>query len=359
MNGADSLVSLVIPAYNEAGIIRGNLGVLVEFMRSVEDEIRWEIVLVNDGSKDETGKLAEEFALTCPQMRVIHHGKNLNLGQGLRTGFANARGETIVVLDLDLSYTPDHVLRLVRHMRETHADVVIASPYMPGGKAVNVPSDRLWMSRVANRFISFVAPGKISTFTGMVRAYNTEFIRSLSLKAIGMEINMEIIYKAITLRARIEEIPSKLEWRRQDETPVDVKPKRKSHMSVPWHTLATLFSGFIFRPFLFFFIPGALVLMFALYAMVWFLLHFLTAYKANVQYSGFFQRCTESVELAYVDNSHTFVVGGVALILAVQLISLGILSMQNKRYFEEVFYLGTSIYKNQQRSANAERNEHE
>jgi glycosyltransferase involved in cell wall biosynthesis len=220
------LVSVVVPAFNEAAIVEKNLAALCRYMEGLEDEYRWEIVLVNDGSSDGTGRLGEAFAGTRSNITVLHHPVNFGLGQALKFAFKHCRGEYIVTMDLDLSYSTDHIRRLLTRIRETRAKVVVTSPYMEGGHISNVPWLRRTLSVWANRFLSATAKGSLSTLTGMVRAYDARFLRTLDLRAMGMEINPEIIYKAMMLRARIEEIPAHLDWRLQNAA----GPKRKSSM---------------------------------------------------------------------------------------------------------------------------------
>ena len=89
-------VTLIIPGYNEEAIVASNLIVISEYMKGLEDRFDWELVFVNDGSIDRTGELAEEFSKSKDNVKVIHHIVNLNLGNALKTGFANSSGEYIV-----------------------------------------------------------------------------------------------------------------------------------------------------------------------------------------------------------------------------------------------------------------------
>jgi len=195
------LVSIVVPGFNDAAILTRNLQRICEYMQSLEDRCRWELLFVNDGSTDSTGALAEAFAETRQNVFVLHHITNFRLGQALRFAFNNCRGDYIITLDVDLSYAPEHIGMLLENIRETRAKIVIASPYMEGGKISNVPWMRKTLSRWANRYLSFTAPGDISTLTGMVRAYDARFVKSLDLKAMETEINEEIIFKAQMLGA--------------------------------------------------------------------------------------------------------------------------------------------------------------
>ena len=265
------MVSLVVPAYNEAAIIQQTLAELCDYMAGLEHRYRWEIVVVNDGSSDGTGALVEEFARHRKNVRVIHHQTNCNLGQALRTAFQACRGDYIVTLDADLSYSPDHIERLLAKIQETGAQIVLASPYMAGGKCSNVPWSRLVLSRFANRLLSLAAKGRLSTLTGMVRAYDSGFIHSLSLRSVGTDINPEIIHKAQMRSARIEEIPAHLCWPPQvqsSDRPASGlaaqkvgTPLRQSHMKIMKSLKATLLTAFAFRPSLAFLAPAVVILL--------------------------------------------------------------------------------------------------
>jgi len=242
------LVSLVAAAYNEETIMMRNSTLLCEYMESLEDQYSWEMIIVNDGSTDQTGDLAEAFAGGRENIRVFHHVVNFGLGQALRTAFNQCRGDYVVTMDMDLSYSPDHIESLLYTIGETKADVVIASPYMKGGKTSNVPLKRLLLSKCANRFLSFFAPGKLSTLTGMVRVYEEKLLKKICLKANGFEINTEIIYKAWLLRSRIIEIPAHLDWSELR----GIKRNRKSSFRILRTSLNYFSSGFMFKPFQFF-----------------------------------------------------------------------------------------------------------
>jgi glycosyltransferase involved in cell wall biosynthesis len=325
-------VSIIVPAFNEAAIITENLGVICAYLETIEDRYRWELVVVNDGSTDETGMLINEFAASRPNVVALHHAINFQLGQALRYAFNNARGDYFVTFDADLSYSPDHIGRLLDEITDSNAKVVIASPYMEGGRTTRVPRLRKIMSRWANRLLSATAKGKLTTITGMVRAYDAPFLKSLNLKTVDAEINPEIIYKAQILRAHIVEIPAHLDWTFRQTG----GKRRKSAVRVSRGLASSTFSAFLFRPFMFFIVPGLIVLVLALYSLGWAAYHVGSAWPDTASFS-------DAVAVAYADRPHSFIVGGISLILAFQLLSLGFIAVQNKRYFEELFHLGTSI----------------
>lgn len=337
------LVTIVLPAYNEAAIIEDNLKLLEDYLKSLDGRYRWEMLIVNDGSTDETGQLAEAFAQGRDYVRVLHHGINFGLGQALKFAFNHCQSDYLVVFDLDLSYAPEHIGKLLEKIRLTNARMVVASPYMKGGKISNVPWLRKTLSVWANRFLAFAVKGNIVTLTGMVRVYDGKFLRSLNLRSTGMEINPEAIHKTMLLNARIEEIPAHLHWRSPSKRQTK-RQKRQSSMKILRHTMAIILSGFIFRPVMFFLIPGLILLSCSLYANAWVLIHCWGQYQIFAQ-DTFFPDLTEVVAAAFYQAPHAFIIGGMSLIIAIQFLSLGILSLQTKNYFEEIFYLGSAIYK--------------
>jgi glycosyltransferase involved in cell wall biosynthesis len=324
------LVSLVIPAYNEAAVVEQNLGVLCDYMRTLESKYDWEMVVVNDGSKDNTSMLAKAFAASRSNVFVLDHAVNFGLGQALKFAFNECHGDYIVTVDMDLSYSPDHIERLLDTLVKTRAKIVIASPYLAGGAVENVPEFRRILSVGANKFLSIASHGRIKTLTGMVRAYDARFLRTLDFYSMGMEVNSEILYKAMVLRARIEEIPAVLKWHLPDPNAPVAKPARKSSMRIAKYVATLLVSGFLYRPIMFFAVPGLTALGIFAWCALWMLVDIF-------QFRG--------LTGAWNNAPATFVVGFLSLLAAVQMLSCGLISLQNKCYFEQMFHLGTTTYR--------------
>src|SRR5262245_29141609 len=89
------LISVIIRAFNEAAMLWSTLTEVIGYLESRQDRYRWELIVVNDGSSDRTGELAEEFASSRSDVRVAHHVRNLGLGQALKTGFECSRGDYV------------------------------------------------------------------------------------------------------------------------------------------------------------------------------------------------------------------------------------------------------------------------
>jgi glycosyltransferase involved in cell wall biosynthesis len=335
-------VSVVVPCYNEEAILKSNIETIRNFLEIRSSKYDWEILIINDGSRDKTGEIADEIEKLDDHVRVIHHPVNLNLGNALQTGFRNAKGEVIVVLDVDLSYSVEYVELLVDKLISESADIVIASPYMKGGKVTAVPFVRKIMSKWVNKFMQFSAQDKYYTFTGMVRAYRSKFIRSVNLKTKDYEINPEIMYKAMILRARIIEIPAHLDWTEQNK----FAGQRSSSMRAIRGFFSGLMSAFIFRPYIFFIGLGAILMCLSLYQLVWLLvdtlsfLHTIIVQEIQTDYPFSY-----SLAEQFKKNPQSFLVGGITFLAAIQFLGLGFLSLQSKRYFEELFHITSNIKK--------------
>ena len=334
-------ITVITPCYNEEAILQINIDVILEFLRSKNDKYKWEILIINDGSKDKTGAIANKLAAENDEIFVIHHPTNLNLGNAIKTGFSNSKGEIIVILDIDLSYSVEYIEKMVDKLIETSADMVMASPYMKGGKVTAVPFFRRIMSSWVNKFMRFAAQDKYYTFTGMVRAYKREFTETLNLKTRDYEINPEIVYKGMILRAKIVEIPAHLDWTLQNK----FAGSRFSSLRVIRSFLSGLMSGFIFRPYIFFLGIGVILMLLSFYELVWLLYDTLSGMSATSLKTDQAISFSSSLALQFNKNPQTFLVGGITFVIAIQFLSLGFLSLQNKRYFEELFHLGTSLKK--------------
>ncbi len=330
-------VSIIVPVFNEEALLERNLSELHGYLASGERSYDWEIVVINDGSSDNSGAIADQFARQHGNTRVLHHPTNFGLGQTLKFGFANTESDYVVTMDADLSYDARHIDELLNVIRESHAKIVLASPYMEGGSIKNVPRVRQILSVLGNRFLRLFVKGHFSTLTSMVRVYDGPFIRSLDLRAVGMDVMPETLHKAMVLHARIVEMPARLDWGPQLEFGKD----RVSSMRLIRHVFSTIMSGFIFRPFLFFVAPGIVFGVFALYVNFWMIVHYFEA-LAELRGSGLEYSLSDAFAVAYSNYPHTFIIGFLSLMVAIQLIGMGFMSLQNKRYFEDLFHLGST-----------------
>jgi dolichol-phosphate mannosyltransferase len=222
-------LSIVIPMYNESENVRNTLSQVEKALTSYRG--RFEIIAVDDGSRDDTRKVLNEIASQNGHIRVVSYSKNTGRGMALRKGFKASKGEIVVSIDADLSYDPSYILDLVETLKkEEETDVILASPYMPGGGVRDVPFIRLWISRLGNRVLRFAMPNRIYTSTGIFRAYRRKVLESLELESDGKEIHLEILSKVIALGYRIKEVPAILTSRKKGKSKFKFRKTALSHL---------------------------------------------------------------------------------------------------------------------------------
>lgn len=329
------MVTVLIPAFNESLKIHSSLEEIYRYMQGLTDRYDFELLVIDDGSTDDTADIVEKFAVGRPEVRLLRQPVNMRLGQALRDGFAAAEGDIIVAFDSDLSYSVDHIGRMLDTMERDQVAVVIASPYMRDGKTSAIPWNRAQMSKQINRVLATASQYDVKTVTGMVRAYDANFIKGITLKSMGPEINTEILYKAQIMRVRVAEIPAHLDWSDQAER----MAKRKVSLRVTTTSKLLMFASFLYRPIVFFMLPGLVLLavsMWSTASLFWTVTH-----EASEHVGGVDARLTEGFAHAWQLRPQTFIIAGFTFLAAAQLISLGLLAAQAKRYFEELFYTAT------------------
>jgi glycosyltransferase involved in cell wall biosynthesis len=205
--------SVLVPAFNEGAEFQATLERLREFFDSVSGRYTLRLLVVDDGSSDETAAIADAFARHAENVRVVHHERNRGIAAALQTGLAELPGDPVVVLDADLSYAPEEtVVPMLDALAAQRAAIVVASPYMRGGRVSNVPFIRLLASRCANALLSAFTGGRVSTLTGMVRAYSPAAVaRALECRPEG-EFNSWILMDALRREAIVAEVPAHLCW---------------------------------------------------------------------------------------------------------------------------------------------------
>jgi dolichol-phosphate mannosyltransferase len=196
---------ILIPAYNEAG----NLLLIEERLipQLVKDKIEFKIILVDDGSSDDTPSIADKMAGRREDFRVIHHKKNLGLGAALRTGYKNAENRWVISIDSDLSYSPDQILNLINAI-EPGVDAVFGSPYMRGGLVKGVSQVRIIPSKGISMLYSVVMLNRLSCWTGMFRVIKRTAIQDITITQNGFDGVAEIAVRLAKRGYKIVEVPA-------------------------------------------------------------------------------------------------------------------------------------------------------
>lgn len=199
----DALV--IVPTYDE----RENLPAIVP--QILAQDPRLEVLVVDDGSPDGTGALADELAAREPRVHVIHRTGKLGLGTAYIEGFrwAIERGYQLVFeMDADFSHDPRHLPDFLALAEEF--DVVIGSRYMRGVTVVNWPMGRLLLSWLANWYARIVTGLPIHDLTSGFKCYRRPVLERLDLDAIrsnGYSFQIETVFRAWHAGFKIVEMP--------------------------------------------------------------------------------------------------------------------------------------------------------
>ncbi len=241
---ADTAVrlSLVIPCFNEDANIRAFASRLLPVLPPLTarfDEI--EVVLVDDGSRDDTWAAIDEFARTIaanPRLvaRPQRHERNAGLGAAMRTGLSVASGDVIVTTDCDGTYRFDELPRLLDVLRD-NVDVVTASPYHPAGRVDNVPAVRLLFSRGASWMYRALVRRDVHTWTALFRAYRRDVIRTVPFASDGFLAGTELLVNALDAGYRVAEYPTTLHARVAGVSKARIARTVRAHLGFQWHLL--------------------------------------------------------------------------------------------------------------------------
>ncbi len=205
-------LSVVIPAYNEARFI----GPLLEQVLAVDLAsvgLEREVIVVDDGSKDDTAAIARTFPV------VVLQKPNGGKGSAVREGIRRATGTYLMIQDADLEYDPRDYLPMIRAIREPGVDVVYGSRYLaPGTRGGQVARffaakhpRQGWAAYVGGRSLSLIGlafTGRLLTDTvTALKLFPVDLIQSLPLVTAGFELDHEITARLLARRRRIVEVP--------------------------------------------------------------------------------------------------------------------------------------------------------
>lgn len=219
---------LILPTFNEAEnlerVVDASQAVL---QRAAPDGFR--ILVVDDGSPDGTGAIADRLAAAQPEVEVLHRTEREGLGPAYLAGFrhALARGAGFVFeMDSDLSHDPADLARLLAEVREGRADIALGSRYAPGGGVADWGLLRRVVSRSGSLYAQLVLGVPVRDLTGGFKCFRAEALEAIDLPSVrsrGYAFQVELTYRAIRRGLRVVEVPitfcdrrageSKMSWR--------------------------------------------------------------------------------------------------------------------------------------------------
>jgi dolichol-phosphate mannosyltransferase len=208
------LLSIIIPCCNEGEAVPGLADALDAAITPLRDVFDVEVVLVDDGSTDDTWDqlLTLQNRPTNWTTVLVQHDHNRGLGAALRSGFARATGDVIVTIDADGTY-PFSIIESLVGAVDSGADVATASPYHQQGHVEDVSGLRLFFSRGASLCYRVVVDRHIATYTAMVRAYRRPILAKTMSQDDGfLNVAMTLV-EARRRGAVVSEVPATLKRR--------------------------------------------------------------------------------------------------------------------------------------------------
>ena len=207
-------VLLVVPTYNEAENIERVAGRVRAATPSVD------VLIVDDGSPDGTGKIADQLAGEDSQIHVLHRSSKQGLGAAYIAGFRwglERDYEVFVEMDADGSHRPEELPRLLEALRDapgspdgTGADLVLGSRWIPGGEVVNWPLSRKILSRGGNTYARIALGLPLQDATGGFRAFRRKVLESIGLNDVASQgycFQVDLAWRALQSGFRVVEVP--------------------------------------------------------------------------------------------------------------------------------------------------------
>ncbi|MDF2594991.1 MAG: hypothetical protein K0R69_1332 [Clostridia bacterium] len=222
-----SELTVVLPAYNE----EGNLNELIRRWQGYKDTLQThyslglKIVVVNDGSSDQTKVIAEKLQKNYENFILINHKTNKGLGEALKTGFDyvlknQLDSSYVCVMDCDNTHDPKYIIEMLTKQQITKADVVIASRYQKGASIKGLSRFRRFTGQAAKYiYLTALHVKGIRDYTCGYRLYKREILEKLSerfrdkmIEESGFTCMTELLYKLYVCGAVFQEVPFELRY---------------------------------------------------------------------------------------------------------------------------------------------------
>lgn len=202
-------LSILVPVYNEEKTIEE---ILIR-LNKVKLDCQKEIIVINDGSTDETGKIIDKLKLKIKNMKIVFHKKNLGKGTAIKNGIKKASGESILIQDADLEYNPEEIPKLILPlMRSKNKDwlkkktVAIYGSRFKNGKAI-LPKLYLLGNKILTNLTNLLYGVNLTDMETGYKILPSKFLRQIKLNSCYFDIEPEITAKLIRNKIPIVEIP--------------------------------------------------------------------------------------------------------------------------------------------------------
>ncbi len=220
-----SAVLVVIPTYDEASTITG----VVRGVRGAVPDA--DVLVVDDGSPDGTGAIADALAEDDAHVRVLHRSGKQGLGAAYRAGFGwglTQGYEVLAQMDADGSHRPEHLPALLAVLREDRSGgvgLVVGSRWVRGGRVVDWPWHRLALSRGGNTYARLALGIGVRDATAGFRAYRRSALAAIDLDAVGSRgycFQVDLLRRVVDAGVGVEEVPISFVERHAGESKMSV-----------------------------------------------------------------------------------------------------------------------------------------
>jgi dolichol-phosphate mannosyltransferase len=197
------MISIVIPTYKEAENLRPLMGRIQAALSGSQDP--WEILVVDDDSRDGSDKVIDSLATEGVPVRLITRTGVRGLSSAVIEGFRRSGGDVLVCMDADLSHPPEAIPAMLERLRGRNADFVIGSRYVPGGGTEEGWGLFRWLNSRVATWLARPFTSAMDPMAGFFALPRTVFDRAAELNPVGYKIALELIVKC---RCRdIQEVP--------------------------------------------------------------------------------------------------------------------------------------------------------
>jgi glycosyltransferase involved in cell wall biosynthesis len=209
-------ISIIIPVYNEEHSIQE----IVKKIISLEfNQFAKEIIIIDDGSTDNTSKILKNFQ-KYEDLKIVTHRKNLGKGMALRRGIEDSTGEVIAFQDSDFEYDPEELPKLIDQIRGGEY-VVYGSRFLGTVKGMS------FIFFIGNKFLTFLTRllygVSITDMETGFKVFRREVLENMSLQSKGFEIEPELTAKVLKKGYRIKEIPINYVGREKEQKKITVR----------------------------------------------------------------------------------------------------------------------------------------
>lgn len=201
-------LSVLIPAHNEEGIIAKTANDVYNAL--LHNGVSHEILVVNDGSTDNTEKILSDLSKTIPTLRCINNLSPNGFGLAVRKGLENIKGDAVCIMMADESDSPEDLIMYYKKLKEGY-DCVFGSRFIKGAKLIDYPAHKLILNRIGNHLIRLLIGVNHNDITNAFKCYRKEVIDGAKpLFSNHFNLTIELPLKAIIRGYSFATVP--IQW---------------------------------------------------------------------------------------------------------------------------------------------------